>query len=316
MLEILEAGGLLTLQDSGRRDWQKFGVPVSGPMDWFAFRAANALVGNDVNAAAMEIGFGEVTLRAHRDCVLAVAGAGFAASCYVWTFPLWNSFYVRSGWIVRVMKQEDGNWAYLAVAGGIEMEPMLGSRSTYPGLGENLQVGDFLKTGRPSQPLNDLAARAFPAAKRPAYGQTPLIEAIPGPQSDWCTQEGLDAFCSCSYSVSTSSNRMGYRLEGLPVTRSHGAELLSEGMVAGSIQIPANGQPIVMMADSPTTGGYPKIANVVRADLPVLAQVAPRTGQIRFKLTTVEAAQSHYRRMLQNIDDGIEKIDDDTNLAQ
>jgi len=143
-----------------------------------------------------------------------------------------------------------------------------------------------------------------------------VIEVIQGPQSDWFTQEGLDTFYGCSYSVSTSSDRMGYRLAGSPVASSRGADLLSEGMVSGSIQVPANGQPIVMMADCGTTGGYPKIANVITADLPVLAQIAPRTGLIRFKTTTVEEAQSRYRRMLKDIDDGIEKVEDDSNFAQ
>jgi antagonist of KipI len=318
MLEILEAGGLLAVQDSGRRGWQKFGVPISGPMDWYAFRAANALVGNDVHAAALEIGFGEVTLRAQRDCVIAVTGAGFVASTYVWTFPLWNSFYVRSGWIVHVMKQGEGNWAYLAAAGGIEVEPVLGSRSTYlrAGLGGNLQAGDVLKAGRPSAALGNLAARSLSETRWPVYSQSPVIEVIQGPQSDWFTQDGLDTFYSCSYSVSPSSDRMGYRLEGQPVGGAPGADLLSEGLAMGSIQVPANGQPIVMMADCGTTGGYPKIANVITADLPMLAQVAPRTGSIRFKMTTVEEAQTRYRNLLQDLDDGFEKAEDDSNFAQ
>lgn len=104
MLEIVEAGGLVTVQDAGRRGWQKFGVPVSGPMDWFAFRAANALAGNFPDAAALEIGFGDVTLRALCDCVVAVTGAGFVASTFAWTFPLWTSFVVRGGWKISITK--------------------------------------------------------------------------------------------------------------------------------------------------------------------------------------------------------------------
>jgi len=318
MLEILEAGGLLTIQDSGRRGWQKFGVPASGPMDWFAHRAANLLAGNDPESAALEIGFGEVALRAHRDCVVAVTGAGFTASTYVWTFPPWNSFYVRNGWVVNITRQGDGNWAYLSVAGGLDVEPMLGSRSTYSraNLGKNLQAGDMLKTGKPMQSLEDLAARTLPQEKRPGYVQSPTIEVLQGPQGGWFSQEGLETFYEREYSISTSSDRMGYRLDGNPIPHSNGADLLSEGTTMGSIQVPANGKPIVMMADCGTTGGYPKIANVVTADLPALAQVSPRTGRIRFKMTTVEEAQSRYRSMLLNLKNGIEGIDNDANFAQ
>ena len=318
MLEILEAGGLLTLQDAGRRGWGKFGAPVSGPMDWFAQRAANLLVGNHPTAAVLEIGFGEATLRAHGDCVIAVTGVGFVASTYAWTFPLWNSFYVRRGWLVRVTKQGAGNWAYLAVAGGFEIESMLGSRSTYTraGLGKNLQAGELLKTGKPSRSLDDLAARNLQEEKRPAYNPSPAIEVIQGPQSDWFTHEGLETFLNSDYAVSELSDRMGYRLDGLPITHSRGADLLSEGMTMGSIQVPANGQPIVMMADCPTTGGYPKIANVISADLPLLAQVTPRTGNIRFKMTTVESAQARYRRMLRSLEDGITSVENDAMFAQ
>jgi antagonist of KipI len=318
MFEIVEAGGLVTVQDAGRRGRQKFGVPVSGPMDWFAFRAANKLVGNASDAAALEIGFGDLTLRALRECVVAVTGAGFVASTYVWTFPLWTSFVVHAGWNIAITKKDTGNWAYLAVAGGIEVAPMLGSRSTNlrARLGNKLQVGDLLKIGKSARSLDELAARTWLPEKGPAYSSSPVIEVILGPQSDWFPQEGLDTLLNSEYKISASSDRMGYRLEGSSIVRSRGADLLSEGMAAGSIEVPANGQPIVMMADCPTTGGYPKIANVVKVDLPVLAQVPPLTGRIRFNLTTVEEAQSRYRSMAQDWDDGIEEVENDATFAQ
>jgi antagonist of KipI len=356
MLEILEAGGLVTVQDAGRRGWQKFGVPASGAMDWFAHRAANLLAGNPPDAAALEIGFGDITLRALRDCVVAVTGVGFVASTYLWTFPLWTSFIVRAGWTVRIMKmglgenwrgvfpvgttvallsassatageptliskppnEHIGNWAYLAVAGGIDVEPMLDSRSSYlrAGLGKKLEVGDRLNIGKPSRSLDELAARTFSADKLPAYSSSPIIEVIEGVQADWFTKVGTETFYGSEYAVSPSSDRMGYRLDGTPVTRANDTELLSEGMTAGSIQVPASGQPIVMMADSPTTGGYPKIANVVTADLPLLAQVPFREGRIRFKVTSVEEAQTRYRKMMRDLDDGIEDVENDAMFAQ
>lgn len=326
MLEILEAGGLVTVQDAGRRGWQKFGVPVSGAMDWFAHRAANLLAGNPPNAAALEIGFGDLSLRALRDCVVAVTGAGFLASTFAWTFPLWTSFVVHVGGTVRITNEGDGNWAYLAIAGGIETEFMLGSRSTNlrAGLGKKLEVGDTLKIGKPSRSLDELAARTFSPEKLPAYSSSPFIEVVEAPQSDSHFREASRrdrsdchfTFLNNEYAISPSSDRMGYRLDGAPVIPTNSAELLSEGMTAGSIQIPPSGQPIVMMADSPTTGGYPKIANVISADLPLLAQVPFREGRIRFKMTTIEEAQSRYRKMIRDLEDGMEEVENDANFAQ
>ncbi|MCJ7433101.1 MAG: hypothetical protein MUO77_06395, partial [Anaerolineales bacterium] len=111
MLEVLDVSGLVTFQDAGRRGWQKFGVPISGPLDWFAHHAANALTGNSLDATVIEIGLGEAIFRARRDCVVAVTGAGYEVGTYVWTFPLWTSFYVRAGWTVHVKKTNGGNWA-------------------------------------------------------------------------------------------------------------------------------------------------------------------------------------------------------------
>jgi len=302
MLEVLDVSGLVTFQDSGRLGFQSFGVPGSGPMDWFAHQAANVLVGNLANATVIEIGLGEAIFRANHNCVLAVSGAGYEVSNYVWTFPLWTSFFVRVGWHVHVKKKSGGNWAYLAVAGGFEVDSILGSRSTYlrGGLGNAIQAGDLLKTGKPSDELEELAARTFPFEENMAYSQSPVIEVIAGPQKERFTEDGIQTFYESEYSLSASFDRMGYRLEGKSISHSAGADLISEGMTMGSVQIPANGQPIVMMADAPTTGGYPKIANVIRTDLPLLAQCETGISKIRFKETTVEKAQQKLRKTIRS----------------
>lgn len=309
-LEIIEVNGLATIQDAGRIGWRKFGVPASGPMDWFAFRAANRLAGNDPGAAAIEIGLGGITLRALRDCVIAVAGSGYSLSIYIWDFPLWSSYYVRGGWTIRLDKLDAGMWAYLAIAGGVQTPPTLGSASTYlrgpfGGLdGRRLQAGDVLKAGAPPRPLTDLAARTLPAAAQPAYADNPTLDVILGPQDEYFTDESIAAFLSHEYTLSPASDRMGYRLEGPALTHRRKAELLSEGMTMGAIQVPAGGQPIVMMADCPTTGGYPKIGAVVSAALPLLAQCVPGKSKIRFRRTTAGKAQKKYREMMK----GLERI--------
>lgn len=312
-LEVIEANGLATIQDAGRKGWRRFGVPVSGPTDVFAFRAANALVGNSADQAAIEIGLGDITFRAQRDSVIALTGVGYALSIYIWDFPLWNSYYVRAGWIVRLKKLDFGMWAYLAIAGGIQTQPLLGSSSTYlrghlGGFeGRQLQVGDVIRTGNPSRSLNDLAARTLLKEVLPAYEDHPTVNVIMGPQKNYFTNESFATFMSHEYIVSATSDRMGYRLEGQPLVHRKASELISEGMTFGAIQVPSSGQPIVMMADGPPTGGYPKVGTVASADLPLLAQCVPNKSRIRFRETTVAKAQKKYRAMMS----GLEKIIED-----
>ena len=303
-LEVIEVNGLATIQDTGRTGWRKFGVPTSGAMDAFALHAANLLAGNAPDCAAVEIGMGGIAFRAMRDCVVAVTGVGYALSVYIWDFPLWSSYYVRGGWTIRLDKLDSGMWAYLAVSGGVQTPPTLGSASTYlhgafGGLdGRRLQAGDVLRSGTPSRSLNNLAARTLPAEAQPAYSDNPILDVILGPQDEYFTDESVETFFSSEYLVSPASDRMGYRLEGPALTHLDKTEPLSEGMTMGAIQVPSGGQPIVMMADSPTTGGYPKIGTVVSADLPLLAQCAPGRSKIRFRRTTVAKAQRKYREMM------------------
>jgi len=309
-LEVLDVNGLATIQDAGRVGWRKFGVPTSGAMDAFAFHAANLLVGNDPNCAAIEIGLGDITVRALRDCVVSVAGIGFGLSVYIWDFPLWSSYYIRGGWTIHLTKLDFGMWAYLSMAGGVKTPPVLGSSSTYlrghfGGFdGRQLQAGDMLRSGTPSCPLNDLAARTLPEDARPLYGDDPTLDVIMGPQENYFTEKSMETFFSNEYTVSKTSDRMGYRLEGAPLTHRRKMELISEGMTMGAIQVPASGQPIIMMADSPTTGGYPKIGSVSSVDLPLLTQCVPGKSKIRFRKTTVAKAQKKYRELM----NGLEKI--------
>lgn len=306
-LEVVEVSGLATIQDSGRTGWRRFGVPSSGPMDVFAFYTANRLAGNDSCCAAIEIGLGDITLRAKRDCVVAVAGVGYGLSIYVWDFPLWSSYYVRAGWTIRLNKLDSGMWAYLAISGGVQAQPVLDSVSTnlrghFGGLdGRQLQGGDVLRSGNPSLSLNELAARTLSESARPIYSDNPVIDFIRGPQEKYFTDESISTFMSQEYSVSTTSDRMGYRLEGAALNHRSKAELISEGMTMGAIQVPSNGQPIVMMADSPTTGGYPKIGTVASADLPLLGQCVPGRSKIRFRETTVTKAQKKYRELMKGL---------------
>jgi biotin-dependent carboxylase-like uncharacterized protein len=214
---------------------------------------------------------------------------------------------VRAGWKIHLNKTNNGMWAYLAVHSGIQAEAVLGSCSTYlrgalGGLeGRLLQAGDVFGPSV-SSPSYELAACTLPEEARPKYDDHPIIDVIMGPQTDQFTNESIETFLSSEYSMSLSSDRMGYRLEGPPLIHHNKTELISEGMTFGAIQIPSSGQPIVMMADCPTTGGYPKIGTVASADLPLLAQCVPNKSRIRFRETTVEKARKKYRALIKKLD--------------
>ena len=310
--EVVEASGLATIQDLGRKSWMRFGVPSSGAMDLFALCAANALAGNYKNEAVIEIGLGDATFQALQDCTIAVTGVGYQLSIYLWEFPLWGSFFVRAGWKIHFNKLNDGMWVYLAVTGGVQTQPILGSRSTYlrgafGGIkGRQLQAGDVIQTSNSSYPLYELAARTFAVEAIPSYTQNPIIDVIMGPQTKYFTDESIETFLSSEYFISLTSDRMGYRLQGPPLPHRGKTELISEGMTFGAIQVPSNGQPIVMMADCPTTGGYPKIGTVASADLPLLAQCVPNKSRIRFRKTTVAKAQKKYRALMSGLNKIVE----------
>jgi biotin-dependent carboxylase-like uncharacterized protein len=320
MLEVMEVSGLATVQDGGRDGWRRFGVPASGPMDVFAFRAANMLAGNNPEVAALEIGSGDLVLRAMYDCVIAVAGVGHNLSVSSWNYSPWSSCLVRSGWTIRLSQAGFGTWSYLALAGGIEVPGILGSRSTYlrghfGGLeGRLLRSGDVLQKVRGVPPLIELAARSVAEEARPAYNAAPTVEVIPGPQTEHFDRQSMETFLSNPYKVSLSSDRMGYRFEGPRLELPRGADLTSEGLMAGAIQVPADGLPIVMMADCATAGGYPKIASVISADLPLLAQCTPGRDKVRFRSTTVEAAQQKFRKLMLKLKMGILSAEEDINF--
>jgi biotin-dependent carboxylase-like uncharacterized protein len=306
MLELLDPALLTTIQDSGRIGWQAYGVPRSGPMDAIALYAANRLAGNPPGTAALELGFSGARLYAHQPCLLALAGPGFSLKVYGWHFGGWTSVYVRAGTLVEIEKTGDGNWGVLAVHGGIHTPPALGSRATTLNAtltgspARPLAPGDLLPIGPASAHLPALAGRKIDPPL--AYKPNPQIRVLPGPQRGWFNPEALATFYTSAYRVSPASDRTGYRLEGPPLARADGRELLSEGMARGCIQIPADGLPIVTQADCPTTGGYPKIASVIAADQPVLAQTPIASGEIRFIETTIEEAQSAYRALIAHLE--------------
>jgi antagonist of KipI len=310
-LRVLEPGFLAMVQDLGRTGYESLGVPVNGVMDAFALRAANALVGNPPRAAGLEFTLQDLVLQAQADCLVALAGTGYELAVDGRTLPAWMAVAVRRRWIIHLHEVSGGGWGYLAVNGGITVPPVMGSRSTYlrGGFGgfdgRLLQAGDILPVGPFNPAMLGLAGRRLPPELRPAYARQAAIEVILGPQADYFTEAGIQTYLESEYAVTHLSDRMGYRLDGPPVQHTGGADILSEGVCFGSVQVPADGKPIVLMADRQTAGGYAKIATVISADLPLLAQCPPGSGRVRFRATTVSAAQARYRVLLAGISDSL-----------
>lgn len=301
MLNILDAGFFTTVQDGGRRGWARYGVPPSGPMDAVAFQAANALVGNPPDAAALEITLTGPVIQIEPETLIAVCGASFELWMDKLPVPNWHALYVRPGQILTFGPRRNGARAYLAVAGGLALPPYLGSQATYikggfGGLdGRALRPGDRLPSGaHPQREAVAQAGRVWPPEKRPPYTETPTLRVVWGPQKAAFSAVGCDVFLNNMYTVTNAADRMGLRLQGPAITHRGATGIVSDGIVTGSIQVPPNGQPIVMLVDHQTTGGYPKIATVIQADLPLLAQCLPGQ-QIAFRAISLSAAQKHYR---------------------
>lgn len=274
-LHILAVAALVTVQDSGRTGYRHLGVPVGGALDTWALRALNTVVGNPPQAAGLEIGQGTLTLTPTTDVLLALGGPWARWLINGQARPAWQAHFVRRGWEVHV--QVLGGWGYLTAAGGLLTPVVLSARATdvRAGWGQVVISDQQLPLGTPGVALLAQAGALVPRAARPAYAPSPVLRVIPGPQAGHFTPASLSTFVHSFYRVLPSSDRMGLRLQGETLHFKHSADILSEGMVFGVVQVPASGQPLVMLADAPPTGGYAKIGCVVHADWPVLAQATP-----------------------------------------
>ncbi|MFG3104209.1 biotin-dependent carboxyltransferase family protein [Streptomyces sp. NPDC048182] len=278
-LAVVRAGVLTTVQDRGRPGHAHLGVPRSGALDRPAAALVNRLVGNAAGAAVLETTLDGCALRPRAAVTVAVGGAPCPVTVdgrpAAWGAPL----EVPAGALLDVGAAVRGVRTYVAVGGGVVVEPVLGSRSTdlLSGLGPPpLSDGAVLPLGDPPGPY----ARVD-AAPQPAPPAELVLRVTPGPRADWFTPEALATFTSRAFRVSAASNRIGLRVEGPALGRARMGELASEGMVLGAVQVPPAGRPVVFLADHPTTGGYPVVGVVRAADLPAAAQAAPGTP-VRF----------------------------------
>lgn len=296
--EIIKPGLMSTIQDIGRANYQKYGISASGAMDKLSLRIGNIIVGNNDDEAAIEITFKGPKLKFLESGIIAITGADMGAKLNDELVPLWTSIKVNKGdYLTFSFATGFGCRAYIAIAGGIDVPIVIGSKSTslrsgFGGVdGKALQAGDIISIGRSGCAS---IGRVFPLEYRPNFGEDRPMRFILGPQADEFTEVELEKFCISSYKILNESDRMGFRLEGAAILHKVGPDIISDYITMGSIQIPGNGQPIILMAECQMTGGYTKIGVVIDVDLPYLAQKKPG-DTIHFERIDIEEAQQLYR---------------------
>ncbi len=292
---IKSAGFMTTVQDAGRVGYAHYGVSASGPADSVSLRIGNLLVGNPENAAALEMTLVGGTFEFESNGLVALSGSSFAAQIGKAAAPFWTSFHVKAGQILTVGPSLSGARCYLCIHGGIGVFPVLGSRSTHLLTGIGGFEGRALKQGD-RIPINSdggigsVPLRTIDQKTVIALFDRQSFRVTIGPQFDFFAQESLDLFFNSNYEVLEDSNRMGLRLRGPQIVRSRAGDMLTEGVSLGAIQISHDGQPIILFVEHQTTGGYPKIANIIFADLHRVGQLRPRDS-LRFELVSFPQAR-------------------------
>ncbi|GIP18963.1 KipI antagonist [Paenibacillus montaniterrae] len=305
-IEVIKPGMMASIQDRGRYGYQKYGVNVNGAMDEGSARVANLLVGNDEGAAVLELTLAGATLLFTDDHMIAICGGNMTPYMNNAAVPMWQPVLVSKGSTLTFAQYKSGCRVYVAIAGGFELRKVLGSYSTnmrgqlggYNG--RVLRSGDVLQSksfdvhsscAKLWKRLKDESGLSFNAQHfAVALEETATIRYIPGPDYELLTADSKRKWNSSIWRVDVQSDRMGYRLQGEQLELHDRAELISEGTVQGLIQLPANGQPIVLLSDRQTTGGYPKIAIVATVDIPVFGQLKPGDS-LRFAAVTHQDAE-------------------------
>lgn len=295
-IEIVEAGPYTSVQDRGRFGGQRYGLGPAGAMDLIALAEANALVGQPVGGAAIEIGPLPAKFRAKGGSIrIGITGAVRGMSLNGHDVANGETFLLAEGETLALRATKQGVFSYLAFEGGINAPPVFGSLSVHAraGIGSPftraLLAGDTLEVG-------DATQREGEATLTPLVRPAGPIRVVLGPQDDHFTAASIADFLAAEWGISATSDRMGYRLEGPQLTHAKGHNIISDGIAAGSVQVPGSGQPLVLLADRGTTGGYPKIATIISADLGRMAQT-PAGSKVRFASVSIAEAQAEARRV-------------------
>jgi antagonist of KipI len=291
IFKVLKPGLQTTVQDLGRYGFREFGVSPSGAMDPYSLQIGNLLVGNNLGEAGLEAPLIGPVLMALHDISIAICGGNQTPKINGQELPLWKSIVIKKGQILSFGELKEGARTYISIAGGIDVPFVLNSKSTYltgkfGGIeGGALKEGDTL-FGNPFTRRN----RFLHTQLIPKYTNQLTVRVIVGPHTGKFTTAGLETFLNEEYSISSRSNRMGYQLTGPKIEHSSTADIISDAIPLGGIQVPSSGQPIILLAEHQTTGGYSRIGTVISADIPLLAQAQPGT-RVRFKEISLQSAQ-------------------------
>lgn len=317
MIEFIRRGLMTTVQDIGRYGYQRMGINVSGAMDELALALANILVGNAPETEALEATILGPTLKFHQANIFAISGADLGAKLNGQLIENNRAYLAQAGSVLELSAAKRGARAYIAFSGGLAADCLMESKSTYVkskigGIhGRAAKDGDTLDFVAPRCELPNLPYRFLGSDFAIQYSAHPEIRVLLGPQDDYFSAQGIATFLSGEYTVGKENDRMGYRLEGPEIEAAPGSDgnIISDGISFGAVQVPTN-QPIIMMADRQTTGGYAKIANVITVDLPLIAQL--KTGDtMRFRAVEIEEAQALYLARWQMLRELARHLDED-----
>lgn len=304
---VVDRGGLLTtVQDRGRFGYQQYGMPTAGALDDFAYSVGNLLVGNPQETASLEITLQGPTLVFRQTVLISVTGAPIEPRVNGEEVPQWQGIEVKEGDTLSFGALQEGCRCYLSVAGGFKLPKIMGSQSTCMRAriggyqGRSLKQGDQLPLALAGERVKELPVYRYPSRRIPRYFSSRELRVVMGPQEDYFTRKSVRVFLNGEFTLDTTSDRMGCRLEGPLLQHRGSSDLVSDGMPLGAVQVPGHGNPMVMLKDRPTTGGYPKIATVITADIWKIAQLKPGE-KVYFKKVSLKAAREARRELERSI---------------
>ncbi len=298
IFKVKKPGLFTTIQDAGRQGYQSLGIPVSGAMDSYSHRMANLLVGNRLDAAVLEITLIGPVLEVETEAIISICGADMTPRLNGTPVPMWTSIPVKKEDVLSFEKLSSGARAYVGVAGELAVPIVLGSQSTETKASMGGYAGRPLTSGDRlyGHPLpKGMSRRTLKPEQIPQFTQDMTLRIVLGPHEDYFSTESVNKLLTETFTITSKSDRMGYRLEGDRIPLKRESSIHSEATSFGSLQVPSSGKPIILMADRQTTGGYPIIGSVIAVDLPHLAQALPGAN-VQFQEISLERAQSMYRR--------------------
>ena len=312
VFEVKKPGMFTTVQDLGRPCYLRYGVPVSGAMDSFSLVAANSLVKNELGEACLETTLIGPELQASSETQIAITGGNAHPKINDRPVPMWETLEMHVGDVISFGRMESGCRSYLSVRGGINTAKVLGSRSTFTRGGFGGIDGRRLRSGDIIETVETMMLRvkySMPEKLRPLFNGHFQVQVVLGPQADMFAEKGLNTFLSSPYKITSEADRMGYRLDGPSIEHVGKADIVSDALLPGAIQVPKDGKPILIMKDAQTTGGYPKVAVAITPDISNLGQ-ARTNDSVEFCKTTVREAQEKTRKhcsMLNNLSSLLEE---------